>query len=399
MTYTPAVRAWLFHSCRSIFMRLPLPLLPSLGLLLALSVAPDVSAQSTPSTPALDAFIASKIQAGHLPGLEAVIVKDGRIVWDGAYGWADLAAHKPVTPDTLFMVASVSKTVTATALMQRYDAGDFALDDDVSVALPFSVIHPNFSSTPITYRELLTHTAGFEDNWSVMPYTVGDSPWPLAWFCEQYIVPGGRLSDPNANWLPFAPGTHFSYSNFGFALNGELVQALTGADFADTCQASIFQPLGMTESSFRLADLDPTHIAHPYSWTGSKWVDHGFYGYPDYPDGSLRTSARQFACFMNAHMNQGCFGGYPMLTPGTSDLMRQVQLPSVAKDQGLAFYWRMLDGLPAVGHNGGDQGVQAEFWMRPWDRRTGVILLTNGDGGSQAVNSVLERLFREAESY
>ena len=370
------------------------------ALLLAASIAAPIGlAQSTPSTPALDGFIAAEMKAGHLPGLEAVIVKRGRMVWDGAYGWADIAAHKPVTPDTLFMLASVSKTITATALMQRYDAGDFGLDDDVSTALPFSVIHPNFATTPITYRELLTHTAGFEDNWSVMPYTVGDSPWPLAWFCEEYIVPGGRLSDPNANWLPFAPGTHFSYSNFGFALNGDLVQTLTGTDFADACQASIFKPLGMNETSFRLADLDPTHIAHPYGWTGSKFHDFGFYGYPDYPDGSVRTSARQLARFMMAHMNQGCYGGYQLLAPGTPALMRQVQLPSVAKDQGLAFYWSLVDGVPAVGHNGGDQGVQSEFWMRPWDHETGVIVITNGDGGNQAVKAVLERLFREAESY
>jgi len=351
------------------------------------------------SNPALDAFITGEMNTGHLPGLEAVIVKRGRIVWDGAYGWADYVAQKKVTPDTLFLLASVSKTVTATALMQRFDAGDFALDDPVSPALSFNVVHPNFASTPITFRELLTHTAGLEDNWNVMPYTVGDSPWSLGWFCEQYIVPGGRLSDPNANWLPFAPGTHFSYSNFGYALNGHLVEALSGQDFVDFCQASIFQPLGMTETSFRLADLDPAHIAHPYGWTGSKLIDYGFYGFPDYPDGSLRTSARQLARFMMAHMNGGSLGGVQLLAPGTAGLMRHVQLPSVAKDQGLAFYWQFVGDLPAVGHNGGDQGVQTEFWMRPWDEETGVIVLTNGDSGGAQVKAILERLFREAAQY
>ena len=378
-------------------MHLTLGLRRSLTPFLFAVLASAPLAQSTPSTPALDAFITAEMQAGHLPGLEAVIVKHGRIVWDGAYGWADFPARKPVTPDTLFMLASVSKTVTATALMQHYDAGSFLLDDNVSAALSFNVVHPNFSTTPITYRELLTHTAGFEDNWAVMPYTVGDSPWPLAWFVEEYIVPGGRLSDPNANWLPFAPGTHFSYSNFGFALNGYLVEALSGKDFADYCQSAIFQPLGMTETSWRLADLDPTHIAHPYGWNGSGFVDYGFYGYPDYPDGSLRTSARQLARFMLAHMNQGSFAGFSMLAPGTPALMRQVQLPLVAKDQGLAFYWTFIDGLPAVGHNGGDQGVQTEFWMRPWDAQTGVILLTNGDSGGAQVSGIVERLFREAQ--
>ncbi|MBC8451207.1 MAG: beta-lactamase family protein [Planctomycetes bacterium] len=374
------------------------PLILSSACLLTLLV-PGAAAQSSPATPGLDGFITAQMAAGHLPGLEAVIVKNGRIVWDGAYGLADIGRQRPVTPDTLFQLASVSKTVTATALMQLFDLGAFGLDDDVSGALSFPVVHPNFATTPITFRHLLTHTAGFEDNWSVMAYTVGNSPWPLGWFCEQYIVPGGRLSDPNDNWIPFQPGTHYSYSNFGFALNGHLVESLSKMDFEDYCQANLFQPLGMQETSWRLAKLDPTHIAHPYGWTGSGYVDYGFYGYPDYPDGCLRTSARQLASFMLAHMAQGTYGGYAMLLPGTPGLMTQVQLPTVEASQGLAFYWKTIQGQPVVGHNGGDQGVQTEFWMRPWDGQTGVILLTNGDSGNQAVTRIVERLFREAILY
>jgi CubicO group peptidase (beta-lactamase class C family) len=111
----------------------------------------------------LDSFIVAQMNSQHVAGLAACIVKSGRVVWNGNYGFADIARNKPVTDSTIFMLASISKTVTATALMQLYEAGRFQLDDSVNGHLPFAVRNPNFPSVPITFRMLLTHRSSIQD--------------------------------------------------------------------------------------------------------------------------------------------------------------------------------------------------------------------------------------------
>ena len=360
--------------------------------LLTIAAAPRAGA---PTIPGLDAFVAERMQAAKLPGLQAVIVKDGAVVWEGAYGLADLSTQRRVTHDTLFMVASVSKAVTGTALVQLADAGKLDLDQDISTVLPYQVVHPFAPTTPISPRRLLTHTASIEDNWTYMDYHPGDCPVPLAGFCENYFTQGGRYSDVHANWYPVPPGSVHKYSNAGYALVGALVEAASGLDFDDYCQANIFAPLGMNASSYRISKLDQSLVAHPYSWSGGSWVDHGFYGFPDYPDGTLRTSARQLAAFAIAHMD----GGGAILSPAAATDMQTVQYPRINKGQGLAFYHSWKKGDPAsvmLGHNGGDKGVQADLWMRPWDDRTAVIVLANGDGGHGPQKEIIDKLFEVA---
>jgi CubicO group peptidase (beta-lactamase class C family) len=116
---------------------------------------------------ALDALLTANMAEAHMPGLAACIVKGGKVAWCNGYGLADIEANRAVTPDTVFLIASVSKTVTAVALMQLWENGAFELDDDVAMALPFAVDHPS-SGLPITYRGLLTHTASVRDNWDVI---------------------------------------------------------------------------------------------------------------------------------------------------------------------------------------------------------------------------------------
>ena len=102
---------------------------------------------------------------------------DGRIVWSRGYGWANIASAAPVTPDTDFMLASISKTVMATAAMQAVEDGLLALDADVNAVLPFAVRNPGHPAVPITLRRLLTHTASLRDNWGIWDhfYSRGDS--------------------------------------------------------------------------------------------------------------------------------------------------------------------------------------------------------------------------------
>ncbi|MAF64838.1 MAG: serine hydrolase [Planctomycetes bacterium] len=350
----------------------------------------------------LDEFIIEKMRAAHVPGLSACIVKEDRMVWAGGYGYADITQGIGVTPDTLFMLASISKAVTGTALMQLWERGLFDLDEDVNSGLRFSVRNPSHPLVPITYRSLLAHVSGIKDNWAVMDslYVQGDSPIPLGYFLREYLAPGGQWYFPGQNYYYWAPQTHFAYSNIGFALVGHAVESISGIGFDRYCQERIFEPLGMNETSWRLADLDPDHVAMPYSWDGAteQFVPYGHYGYPDYPDGGLRTSTVQLARFLLAHMNGGEHRGRRILEPATVADMHTVQYPALDGTQGLALYYWNVAGQLRLGHAGGDWGLMTEMWFRPSDR-VGVILFANGDAFFGPMMAVLNRLFDEGEAF
>jgi len=330
----------------------------------------------------LVAFIEDLMEQGHIPGLAAAVVKGEEIIWSGGFGTADFTAGAAATADTLFMIASVSKTVTGVALMQVYDDGLCALNDDVSYYLPFDVYNPRYPNQVITIRHLLTHTSGIADNWDILEanYVDGDSPIPLGDFLEDYLVPGGAFYRANGNFLNFYPGEDYEYTNVGAALVGYLVESITGVDFAEYCDNNIFTPLGMDHTAWHLADLDTTRLAVPYEYlSGSgSYASYGQYGYPDYPDGLLRTSAEELAVFLIAFINRGAFGGQRILTAGTADLMRQTPYPGIDSDQGLIWYYRNQHGSRLLGHNGAEYGAAAEMFFRPADN-VGFVVMINTD--------------------
>lgn len=329
--------------------------------------------------PDLGDFIAERMDTARLPGLAAALVYDGEVTAAGAWGMANVEEDRPVGVDTIFNLASVSKTITAAAVMQAVEDGQFKLDDDVDDVLPFDVAHPD-SGKAITARMLLTHTSGIADNWDVMDvvYTDGDSPIALGDFLEGYLTPGGDWYYAGQNFGD-APGESYDYSNIGASLAGYLVEAASGEGFDTWTEDRIFSPLGMDACSWHLSDLDEDDIAMPYGWYSGDWEPYGFYGYPDYPDGLLRTSAPQLARFLAAFTAGGVYDGERILDADTVDDMLSAQIPDIDDTQGLIWYSWDLDGDTVWGHNGGDDGVATEILFRPSDG-AGVVLLANGDG-------------------
>jgi len=354
----------------------------------------------------LDTYIRAKMAVAKVPGIAACIVKDGQVVWSSGYGWANLETQTAVTPDTVFMIASISKVVTGTSLMQLFEQGVFTLDGPVTDHLPFSVSNPNYPDEPITFRQILSHASSIQDNPVLLSafYSEGDSPIPLGLYLENYLSPGGVLYGPNRNFYDYAPGTAVNYSNIGFALCGYLVEAITGVSFADYCTQHLFVPLQMNETSWFLRDLDETQLAMPYQYDFKtrKYVAYGQYGYPDYPDGQLRTSARQLANFLIASINYGEFGSARILEQATAEEMRRVQYPELSSTTGLAWEYEEHNGETRLGHYGGDKGVTTAMWFRPSDG-VGVIALANGDFSfpwqQKALLDILDRLFNEADQF
>ena len=362
-------------------------------LVLAL-VATQAQAQSE-----LDNFITSHMATEHISGLSAVLVRDNAIVWYGNYGLADRDANIPVTDSTIFMLASASKTITATALMQLVEDGMIGLEDPANDHLPFTVVNPNHPDSVITVKQLLTHTASIADNWDIMPYTVGDPTTPLGDFLFDYLDASGANYDPLMNYNSFAPNSTYQYTNIGIALVGYLVETVSGMPFNTYCNQNIFAPLCMDNTGWFLSELDTTRIARPYSYSDGIYTDNGLYGYADYPDGMLRTTALSLAKFMYAHMNDGNFDGTQLLDPSTVATMRSQVVPAIDAGQGIVFY-SFEDAYGTWwGHNGGDLGVSTNMFFDE-TTNTGLITLTNSDGDHGPIrDAILDALDSLANEY
>lgn len=345
----------------------------------------------------LAAFIDQQRIAGDFPALGTAAVSRGEVVWARGSGLANIQTGLHASHSTPFMIASVSKTVVSVAVMQVWERGKLGLDDDVNLHLPFPIRNPNAPADPITVRQLLTHTSSIKDNWHVLSplYVKGDSPIPLGSFMHDYFTPGGQYYSPEGNFHTYAPGTHYNYANMGASLAGYLVEAITGTPFDRWCTDQIFTPLGMADTSYRLSDLDSASVAMPYRCKSSGCATGGQYGYPDYPDGMIRTSPLSLGKFLAAFSAGGIYRGTRILQASTVELMLTPQLGHLVPfKQGLIWFKRPTIG-PYWGHDGGDVGVSALMFFRRSDLSGGVVL-ANADTHAQVLSRVLARLIDEA---
>jgi CubicO group peptidase (beta-lactamase class C family) len=320
-----------------------------------------------------------------VPGLSAAIIVGGRVVCTPVAGLADTRARRPVSPRTVFTWASVSKTVTAAALMQLFEQGRFGLDDDIGPYLGFEVRIPACPDRPVTFRHLLSHTSGIQDSRIYgRLYVPGDSPIPLGEFVEGYLAPGGRYHDPRRNFRKRCPGTVLEYTNIGAATIGRVVELLSGVPFERYVANRIFGPLGMTETSFRLRDLDASTIALP-GGTGP------LLGFPTFPDGTLRSSPSTLARFLIAFMQGGSYDGRRILESATvTEMLRQQT--DLDPSQGLIWHTQRFGERVMWGHTGDDPGISANMFFDP-GTGIGVLLAANGEWRHDA-RRTMRRLIR-----
>jgi CubicO group peptidase (beta-lactamase class C family) len=346
-----------------------------------------------PDSAEVNSYVLNTMSTYHIPGVAACVAKQGRIVWTGSYGYAIIEQDVPVADTTLFMLASISKTFTGAALLQLWEAGLFDLDDDINDYLPFTITHAYFPASTITFRMLLTHTAGLKDNWAVMysVYVYGDSPIPLGEYVEEYFTPGGIYYSVSGNFYNWAPGTGWSYCNEAFALIGHLVETISGIPFDQYCNDSLFAPLGMHRTSWFLADLDTNNVAMPYTWNGTGYTPEGYYGYADYPAGQLRTSSVELTRHLIAFGNKGRIDSTRILDSATVEEMTTIQYPSINSSQGLVWFYNYSGGRWVWRHGGGDAGVSTLASYCP-DEKSVVVVLTNG-GSHTGTGLITNKLF------
>jgi CubicO group peptidase (beta-lactamase class C family) len=324
----------------------------------------------------LESFMQDEMDRQRIPAMSVTIFKGTDVVFESQQGQADREKNIALDANHLFLLASVSKAVTAVALLQLYERGLFGLDDPINNYLPFSVVHPQ-SNKAITFRHLFTHTSGITDGSALLDeYYYGiDSPVDLGDFLKSYLTPSGADYDDRENFSRHTPGEHYAYTNAGASLMGYLVTVISGMDFNDFCKQNIFQPLGMTHSFWHLSETDTNQIVRPYIYKRGDYQPLQHYTFTDYPDGGLHSTGRDLARFFGACANGGNYLSYHMLQTATLDDALKPQIPEIEEGQGLIFYI-VLPSEGLWGHTGGESGVTTIAAFSPVTQ-VGVTVLAN----------------------
>lgn len=328
----------------------------------------------------LDKIIESEFRKYNMPGLAYVAVKEDSIVFMDAKGFANIEESKLLTPQTRMIIASVSKTIVVTAIMQLYEKGLVELDEDISNYLPFKVRNPNFPESKITLEMLLTHTSSISDKGypASMYYLFGyvDYPVSLMEFEQNYLSESGSYFTTN-NFSMNNPGTKESYSNVGAALVVCLVEHITGIDYNTYCKTNIFEPLGMTRTTFLFKETPKNEVAIPYTDNNFRNPRNPFFTYPTYPDGHLITTVEDLSKFMRAYIMEGTFNNYQLLKPETVDMIFSEYHKASNTTQGLIFIQFDSGGFELWGHDGGDPGVSTSMFF-DIKKKVGAIYFING---------------------
>lgn len=313
-----------------------------------------------------------------IPGMTLCFLKDGNLYWRKNLGYANLEQGIPVGDSTQFLTCSISKTVVVTAAMQLYEQELFDLDDDINNYLPFEVRNPNFPDSIITFRHLMTHTSSITDDLNLLQQlsTYGyDCPISLEDFLTGYLTEGGEYYS-QSNYSEIPPQQEFNYSNVGVSLLAYIVEQISGTDFETYCQYNIFQPLNMTETSFRLSNLNQDLIATPYQFEDEQLFPLPHMGFPVYPAGSMRTSSIQLARFLGMYMKNGMFNGTRILEESTIDLITTRQYPDLIMDKPIGLIW--FRDFFFYDHGGSCPGALSNFGFS-FSKKSGVITMINSN--------------------
>lgn len=337
----------------------------------------------------LDRFILDLMSHHNIQGLSACIIKDGKMVWAKGYGYANVEKNIPFTPNTIHAeIASLSKSITAAALMQLWEKKLFQLDDPVNNYLPFAVTNPYFPKKQITFRMLLTHSSSLYTNYDIGSdkFDFNSEYYPkLGKFLFDILNPKGSYYIDSLCFHNYEPGTRWNYSGAGYALIGYLVEVISKTSFEEYCNQNIFIPLGMKHTSWHFSGVDTNIVSRPYHWSDEKngYVDCGLYESPTYPEGQLKTSILDFSKFLWMNMNGGLFDSVMILHDSTVKLMHSNQMivsDSNYLNASYGFGWGhiKINNVDRWGHHGRDIGISTEMMYEP-DANTGIVIFVNGE--------------------
>src|ERR1035438_6084180 len=357
-----------------------------LPLLLVRAQTPTLTAADIESF--LDGVMPLQLAREDIAGAVIAVVKDGKILFAKGYGYSDVAKRTPVSPEaTLFRPGSISKLFTWTAVMQLVEQGKLDLDSDVNQYLDFKI--PDTYPKPITLRNIMTHTSGFEET------------------DKELFLPDVKdlkpLDDYLKTHLPqriFPPGVTPAYSNYATCVAGYIVQRVSGQPYDDYIESHILKPLGMAHTSFRqpLPDALKPLLSNGYN-VASKPAKP-FEVVQPWPAGSSSVSANDITRFMIAHLQDGQFESVQILRPEMARLMHSRQFENNPRLNGMAlgFYEETRNGHRIIGHGGDTICFHSDLHLIP-DAGLGFFISYNSAGKgeisprSAVWNQFLDRYF------
>lgn len=376
-----------FLSTRSMSFKRRLPLLivalsVALAIVLAIgaaalgplaSSAQYTAAQSVPSADTaqfFDDYISQYMAEAHIPGAVVIVVERDEVVFAKGYGLANLERQTPFDPaETLLTTASIAKAFTAVGLLQLIERGAVGLNEDIRPYL--QDIQPAFRfDQPLTPFHLLTHTDGFESSIGVVARTP-----------ESFLSLAELLRAYRPNQL-FPPGQYLTYSDYAANLAGYLIQTLSEKPFETYMAENIFQPLGMTDSTFEqfLSDDQLSRLAQAYEYEAGTHVAMPQFYISATPAGGLRTTAADMGIFLRALLNGGEWAGARILTPDSVTLMFAQQFTQLPDMPGitLGLFEDVLYGYRIVLRDGDGVGTRSRLFLVP-ELNTGVFVSYNSD--------------------
>jgi CubicO group peptidase (beta-lactamase class C family) len=335
-----------------------------------------------------DGMMPQQLATDDVAGAVISVVKDGKVIFAKGYGYSDVEKKTPVSADsTLFRPGSISKLFTWTAIMQLVEQGKLDLDRDVNDYLDFKI--PATYPKPITLRNVMTHTPGFEETVQELFVKNAKDLKPIGDYLKEHLPT--RI---------FPPGTTPAYSNYATCMAGYIVQRVSGQEYFDYIDEHILKPLNMSHSTFRqpLPDALKPLMSHGYEVASQPAKDFEYVEAA--PAGSSSVSAMDMTHFIIAHLQDGRFESVQILKPETVQLMHSRQFENLPGMNGMAlgFYEETRNGHRIIGHGGDTQYFHSDLHLIP-DAQVGFFISYNSAGksevrGREAVwHSFLDRYF------
>ena len=338
----------------------------------------------------IDAAIQEVMEEYDCVGISAVVIQDGEVIYDKAFGYKDLDTKEPLSTSHMMRIASISKSFTATGLMKQVEKGIISLDDDISDLIGFKIRNPHHPEVPITLRMVLSHTASIRDqeNYSTL----------------DHLNPAIN-GDCAASFYEYKPGEGYNYSNLGLNLAGSILEKVTNVRFDQYVRDSIILPLGL-DGGHNIDVLDSSRIASLYRRRNGEYVKSPAYGSVAHcldnyimgysapifsPTGGVKISAQDLAQYMKMHMNYGELNGVRIMSEESAKTMQtpvwMIQNIHEWEEQyGLCLqeFVDFIDnpryntpGNYPIGHPGDAYGLRSIIIWSPADG-WGIAAMTNG---------------------
>ena len=363
-------------------------------LIYCLSLVLFISVNSIAQVENVDSAIQQILKEEKVVGLSIAVVKNNKIIYTSSFGKSNLESGAPLNNNNIFRIASISKSFSATAIMQLIESGKVDLDEDVSNLVGFPIRHPKYPETIITLRLLMSHMSSINDS-------------------EGYFSLDNINPAKNPNWQKcyndYEPGKGYQYCNLNFNMIGTIIERTSGERFDQYIKHHILDPLGLY-GGYCVDSLDKSKFANIYDYNAdsakfilspnayaprSEEIIRYNMGYstPIFsPTGGMKISATDLAKYMTMHMNYGVYKNGRIITRKSA---KQMQTPySNVENYGFALESTntMIDGVQLIGHTGSAYGLFSAMFFDP-KKKFGIVVISNGcdPSYSSGYNKVIKR--------